>query len=176
VFFFNAKDQGSNENFTLKNLASDNSIYEYGYNYYSNTYHFIVLKPGIYYLDTINLKEISADIIRYYPGPGLKNSKFNYGAFEVKGGEVLAIGLLNINSKKSTFRFIDDFERIKRDLEKSAYPELAPKLKRGKFFMPGSSVVVKDGKYILVDKEKNEKNSLIEKLCKEGKVNEKFCK
>ena len=42
--------------------------------------------------------------------------------------------------------------------------------------MPGSNVVVKDGKYILVDKEKNEKNSLIEKLCKEGKVNEKFCK
>ena len=72
--------------------------------------------------------------------------------------------------------FIDNFEKIKRDLEKSAYPELVPKLKRGKFFMPGSSVVAQDGKFVLIDKEETEKSSLIKKLCQGGMVNEKFCK
>lgn len=177
VVFFTVVDQDSSKCFELKKLGDEYPTHKCGYDSFSNAYNFISLKPGIYYLDVVYLKPISAGTIRYYPGPGLiKNSKFKYGAFEVKGGEVLAIGLLNINSKKNTFRFIDNFEKIKRDLEKSACPELVPKLKRGKFFMPGSSVVAQDGKFVLIDKEETEKSSLIKKLCQGGMVNEKFCK
>ncbi len=184
VVFFKAKDQGVNEGVVLKSLVSSNPILEDGCDYnkkfYKNgilhaPYKFIILEPGIYYLDQINLKS-SYDTMVFYPGPGLKNGKFKYGAFEVKGGEILAVGLLEIDSKQDKYRLIDDFEEIKKDLEKSAYPELVPKLKRGKFFMPGSSVVAQDGKFMLIDKKETEKNYLIKELCQEGKVNEKFCK
>ncbi|MFQ3307120.1 MAG: hypothetical protein ACI8ZF_000360 [Candidatus Midichloriaceae bacterium] len=176
VVFFTVKDQDLRQNFILRKLASDKSVYENGYDYYSNKYKIMCLEPGIYYLDTIYLSSSSYNIIRSYPSPGLKNDKLLFGGFEVKGGEILAIGVLNINSYTQQFDFYEDFQNIKRDLEKSPYPELASKLKRGKFFMRGSTVAFKDQKFVLLDKEKSEKDSLIKKLCKEGKVNENFCR
>jgi hypothetical protein len=184
VVFFKAKDQGVNEGVVLKSLLSDNPILEDGCDNNKKFYEgdilrcphkFIILEPGIYYLNQINLKS-SYDTLMFYPGPGLKNGKFKYGAFEVKGGEVLAIGLLEIDSKQGKYKLIDNFIEIKQDLEKSDYPELVPKLKRGKFFMPGSTVIFKDGKYILNDKEKNEKDFLIQKVCTKGVLNMEFCK
>ena len=79
-------------------LGDEYPTHKCGYDSFSNAYNFISLKPGIYYLDVVYLKPISAGTIRYYPWPGLiKNSKFKYGAFEVKGGEILAVGLLEID-------------------------------------------------------------------------------
>ena len=67
-------------------------------------------------------------------------------------------------------------KKIKHELEKSHHPELIQKLKKGKFIMPGSTVIFKDDKYILNDKEKNEKNFLIQKVCTKGVLNMEFCK
>ncbi|WP_236870158.1 hypothetical protein [Candidatus Bandiella numerosa] len=83
--------------------------------------------------------------------------------------------MLSIDSERGVYKFIDDFEVIKQDLKASAYPELVSKLKSGKFFTPGSSVVVKDGKYKLVDKQLRELNLLMNKLCKEDIAKKEYC-
>lgn len=183
VVFFKVKDQGFNQGFKLENLAKKEGFYANGWNcskkFYKNgklycPYDFISLKPGIYYLDEINLLG-GYNYTKFYPAPGLKSNKFVYGGFEVKGGEVLAIGLLSIDSERGIYKFIDDFEVIKQDLKTSAYPELVSKLKRGKFFMPGSTIIDRDGEYKIVDKQLSELNLLMDKLCKEGIAKKEYC-
>ena len=115
-----------------------------------------MLESGFYYLDKVIVGTDPYSIF-YLPTPGLKNNKLLYGGFEVKGGEVLNIGLLEVNKEKETFKIIDETEKIKKDLKNSHHPELIKKLKRGKFFMPGSSVVAQDGQLVLIDKEETEK-------------------
>lgn len=75
----------------------------------SNTYRMIVLEPDIHYIDKISLNKPSFDTYRYYPSPGLKDDTLIYGGFEVKGGEVLAIGKLIIFPDEGVFKYINDF-------------------------------------------------------------------
>jgi hypothetical protein len=163
----------------LKSLVSGNPILENGCDYNKKfykdgilyvPYKFIVLEPGIYYLDQINLKS-SYDFIRYYPAPGLRSNKLVYGGFEVKGGEILAIPLLDIDSKQGGFRLIDDFEEIKKDLEKSEYSYLVPKLKKGLFLKPGT--IYFKGKFY--NRKAIELENSMNKLCKEGILKKEYC-
>ena len=166
--FYEGSYHDSYQDFFLKKVGSNSAYMQIEgkeRNFKKYLYKYIVLEPGIYYLDKVNVSGPYPSVI-YYPSPGLVNDKFVYGGFEVKGGEVLAIGLLEPISQNGYFKITEEIEKIKQDLKGSHHPELIKKLKRGKFIMPGSSVIYRDGQYILDDKEKNEKNFLVQKICK----------
>ena len=182
VIFFAVSSQDFSQDFFLKKVGLKGGSMEingkkYKFEYkdfiYKGHYNYIVLEPGIYYLDRININS-TPDSIRYYPSPGLVNDKFIYGGFEVKGGQVLDIGLLSINSKNGTFNIIEETEKIKQDLKNSHHPELIQKLKKGKFIMPGSTIIYKDGNYIYKE-ESNSKDFLIQKICTKGVLNIESC-
>ena len=59
--------------------------------------------------------------------------------------------MLCIDSERGIYKFIDDFEAIKQDSKASAYPKLVSKLKKGKFFMPESTIIDRDGEYKIVE-------------------------
>ena len=165
VVFFAVRGGGSYHPFFLKKIGSKSASMELegkegSIRYRDYIYKYIVLESGFYYLDKV-IVETDPYSIFYLPTPGLKNNKLVYGGFEVKGGEVLNIGLLEVSKKKETFEIIEETEKIKQDLEKRHHPEFIQKLKRGKFFMPGSSAVVQDGKFVLIDKEETKKNFLV---------------
>lgn len=77
--------------------------------------------------------------IRWLPGPGIEKNRVNYGAFEVKSGEVISLGALNYIDGRLEHE--DHFEELHQQLLESDKPELASKLKRGKFYKSGSFVM-----------------------------------
>jgi hypothetical protein len=164
--FYEGSYHDSYHPFFLKKIGSKSAYMEIEgkeRNFKKYLYKYIVLEPGIYYLDKVNVYT-SYHSIQYYPSPGLVNDKFIYGGFEVKGGEVLNIGLLEVNGK-ATFKIIDETEKIEQDLKNSHHPEFIKKLKRGEFIMPGSIISCKDGNCILYDKDKNENKFLSQNFC-----------
>ena len=180
VVFFAVRGSGSYNPFFLKKIGSKSPSIELegkdlSIRYRNYIYKYIVLEPGFYYLDKV-VVDTDPYSIFYLPTPGLKNNKLVYGGFEVKGGEVLNIGLLEVNKKKETFEIIDETEKIKQDLKNSHHPEFIERLKRGKFIMPGSTILCNDGNCVLDDKNKNNNKFLGKELCELGTLKIPFCK
>ena len=178
--FYDGSYHASYHPFFLKKIGSKSASMELegkdlSIRYRNYIYKYIVLEPGFYYLDKV-IVDTDPYSIFYLPIPGLKNNKLVYGGFEVKGGEVLNIGLLEVNKKKETFKIIDETEKIKQDLKNSHHPELIERLKRGEFIMPGSTILCNDGNCVLDDKNKNNNKFLGKELCELGTLKIPFCK
>lgn len=110
--------------------------------------NFLFLKPGIYYIDFIQL--LSEDYILYHMNyscvaPGCKDNAIIYGAFEVKAGDVLNLGTFVVKhdygSRNSQFfHEYGNIKQIKSYLFEKNKPHFAERVKNGKFFMKGSAI------------------------------------
>ncbi|MDX1923973.1 MAG: hypothetical protein SFT91_01920 [Rickettsiaceae bacterium] len=144
--------------FTLKSYYSGK---EYNINNYSSM---IILDPGIYYINRINLASLSdgaGTLKRWLPGPGLKKvgneelffGTILYGAFELKVGEVVTCGLLVVKEKDNLFdlRVVRNIDRLKAQLSKSKTPELIDQLQEKHIYKHGSFILKAKGKVTLID-------------------------
>ena len=148
VVFFDVKEDKLSIPFVLKRYGKDekfsiehqNSGLIFSSEDKDMVKRMMFLEPGMYYITYISLLE-RGNLKRWYPGPGIKDSMIQYGAFEMKAGEVLSLGILNINDSK--FRLEDNFSLLRSQLLESDNDELETKLKRGAFYNRGS-LLLKD--------------------------------
>lgn len=151
IVFFYASEQNIPLLFKLNKLGGDSSLQIS--NIELDSYHFfskpkprdlvkkhVVLEPGRYYIDYISLLK-QGDLIRWYPSPGIKENVIIYGAFEVKAGEVLSLGQVDINS--GVFKHYNNIKTLKDQLSDSDMSELVPRVKQGIFYNRGS-LLIKD--------------------------------
>ncbi|AIF81947.1 hypothetical protein I862_06965 [endosymbiont of Acanthamoeba sp. UWC8] len=114
-------------------------------NYYAQ--NMLFLEPGLYYIDEITPRPGG----RYFSSPGYKNGKIMYGAFEVKAGQVISLGSIDISDGK--LKFIREDEKIKKELHAEGYDELAANMKPGIFYEGGSAIKVhKNGQFNILPK------------------------
>ncbi len=99
----------------------------------------IMLTPGIYYFDKITLFT-EDNIIYWLSPPGFLNKEIVYGAFEVKAEDVISLGKLVIsNDSNPHFKVYDDIEKVRKDLNKAGYTDLANRVKVRTFYNSGSA-------------------------------------
>ncbi|MFQ3307119.1 MAG: hypothetical protein ACI8ZF_000359 [Candidatus Midichloriaceae bacterium] len=143
-----------------------------------NNYRIFFLEPGFYYIDKIITDPLTFlnSSQKYYPNPGIEYKKdsclIKYGAFYIKGGEVKGLGRLDISATNSLeFKYYDEFDQVKYELEKSNYSYLLPKLKKGRFYEPGT--VYFKGEFFNLKLIKYQLS--MNKLCKEGVLKKEYC-
>tara|TARA_A100000171_G_C2105760_1_gene132220 strand:+ start:192 stop:1031 length:840 start_codon:yes stop_codon:yes gene_type:complete len=159
-------------NYTIKKLGSDqtyhidgsNSLLPGVYNNHNYSPYVMMLDPGIYYIDSINLRRIGY-LIRWYPSPGLKvfskgvkkKYLFTLGVFEVKPGKVSYFGHLK-HSKTFPFKIVNELKKVKADLKNAEMEDLAHKVAFDDHFYQAGSFMVegKDGKRTFIPREKFE--------------------
>lgn len=96
------------------------------------------VEPGTYFISYITLLE-KGNMKRWLPGPSIDDNRLvKYGAFSVKAGEVISLGILNYNNPELVLE--DNFVELKHQLADSDKSSLQAKLKRGKFYKRGSYV------------------------------------
>jgi hypothetical protein len=101
----------------------------------------IVLEPGLYYIDYIDLVQ-TGGLIRWFPSPGIRKDFITYGMFEVKAGEVLSLGHLDVTGVNFK-HYNTNMNELKSQLIDSDLDisELSSKLKLGTFYNRGSFLV-----------------------------------
>lgn len=133
----------------------------------------LFLEPGMYYISSITLLD-RGNSKRWYPSPGVVNKVVQYGAFYVKAGEVLSLGILNIKDTKFLHEY--NFLTLKYQLLKSDKAELVTKLKQGTFYERGSLVIkTKDNKRKIVSAAvvENQRKQLINEIIRRLEAKEK---
>ncbi len=110
----------------------------------------MMLDPGIYYINHVTLLS-SFYNNHWFSSPGLHHNTILYGAFEVKAGDVASIGKLVIPYNMCLpFNKYNDIERVKKDLKKAGYIDLANKVQDHPFYNSGSTYIEnQQGKYKL---------------------------
>ena len=97
----------------------------------------IMLDPGMYYINGIQLVAYSNEKNYFQYSPGIRDDLILLGLFEVRPGEILSLGQIDISSKKLSYNNnIDSLSEQLRDKEDMA--DLAYKVKLGKLYRNGS--------------------------------------
>ena len=97
----------------------------------------IMLDPGMYYINGIQLVAYSNEKNYFQYSPGIRDDLILHGLFEVRPGEILSLGQIDISSKKLSYNNnIDSLREQLRDKEDMA--DLAYKVKLGKLYRNGS--------------------------------------
>lgn len=110
------------------------------FNYSKATYH---LEPGIYYISFAFYEQKSN--VHFTRLPGIKNGVIQYGAFEVKAGDVLYFGDIDFDwinmDKPKMITITNNFNEVKKDLINSGNRDLAVKITQAKFYPSGSKII-----------------------------------
>ncbi|MBA4318101.1 MAG: hypothetical protein C0412_06850 [Flavobacterium sp.] len=118
--------------------VSHKNIKSYGSN-------LLYLEPGIYYIgcaSLLNYGDLKVNLV----GPGCENGIIKYAAFEVKPREVISLGrLICFYNYRAYYRYENDFDDVKKQLQARGKFDLANRLKEGILFEAGS-VIDKDEK------------------------------
>lgn len=97
----------------------------------------IMLDPGMYYINGIQLVAYSNEKNYFQYSPGIRDDLILLGLFEARPGEILSLGQIDISSKKLSYNNnIDSLREQLRDKEDMA--DLAYKVKLGKLYRNGS--------------------------------------
>lgn len=133
----------------------------------------LFLEPGMYYISYITLLD-RGNLKRWYPSPGVVNQVVQYGAFYIKSGEVLSLGILNINGTKFLHEY--NFLYLKHQLLESDKTELVAKLRQGVFYESGSVLIkTKDNKRKIVPVAvvNNQRKQIIDEITRRLEAKEK---
>jgi hypothetical protein len=108
---------------------------------------FLILDPGIYVIDSMGLVSSKYGTPYRLPGPGIKEKMVLYGGFEVKAGDVLELGILEVEkipglifNKKAKVEFKRAADAIYFDLKEVGREDLISKKKVGRFIEPGKYI------------------------------------
>jgi hypothetical protein len=134
-----------------------NSFIPGSFNYHDYTNDVMMLDPGIYYIDFLQLdqKHRNQDgVIPAYQGPGITKLqgdstdkyRVEIGAFEVKPGKVTYFGHASLSeSANLPFTIKNELDKVKAELKKGALNELSDKIEPGQFIQTGNVIIDKSG-------------------------------
>jgi hypothetical protein len=124
----------------------------------SGSYEQVVfsIEPGIYVISkaTISLGDVHNNTTM----KGLTSGIVNYGAFEIKEGDIAYLGDLSFNWNSHNFITIENnIDKVKKELSGTIYRHLIPKLHKIAFYPAGSKIYMDKSTsktYISLDKRK----------------------
>lgn len=129
-----------------------------------------MLDPGIYYIDYLALLP-EGNVTSWYPKgiKSLQNDQYLIliGAFEVKAGQVVYLGNLNLGTKGALpLKIRNEIDQAKADLSKAGHQDLADKLTLQPTYTSGSLIIRHNQKFTFISKEQLDKqlNDLIQKI------------
>lgn len=146
VVFFDIRSDGVSVPFSIANQETGEVVPEYfidnwlGLKPTENpdlVLRSLLLEPGTYYIKRIGISSGLSGNKSFYDNN--ENGVIIYGAFQVKAGEVLSLGLLNIDYSGDTNHKYN-FSTLHEQLLNSDKRELTFKLKQGRFYGAGSLI------------------------------------